>query len=140
GRWDALAAALSLVGMTLLVWAIKQFGKESSLALPEAWAAAAVAAVALTWFALRCVRSDHPLLDLRLFRRRAFSAGTIAALGSTFSLVAALLLVAQWLQLVDGASPVEAGVRLIPVAVAGAVASIAAPPLARLVGSRSVLA
>lgn len=140
GRWDALAAALSLVGMTLLVWAIKQFGKESSLALPEAWAAAAVAAVALTWFALRCVRSDHPLLDLRLFRRRAFSAGTIAALGSTFSMVAALLLVAQWLQLVDGASPVEAGVRLIPVAVAGAVASIAAPPLARLVGSRSVLA
>lgn len=139
GRWDALAAVLSLVGMTLLVWAIKTFGKESSFAVPTAWAAAAVAVAALGWFALRCLRSAHPLLDLRLFRNRIFSAGIIAAFGSTFGMMAALLLIAQWLQLVDGASPIEAGVRLIPVAVGGAVASVAAPPLARLVGARQVL-
>lgn len=140
GRWDALGAALSLVGMVTLVWAIKQFGKESSFAVPTAWLAMAIAVATLTWFAIRCIRSDHPLLDLRLFRGRQFSAGIIAALGATFSMIAALLLVAQWLQLVEGASPIEAGVRLMPIAIAGALTSLAAPPLSRLIGSRAVLA
>lgn len=140
GKWDALAAILSFIGMILLVWAIKQFGKAASFAVPEAWIAVAVATLTLTWFVVRCVRSDAPLLDLRLFRSRPFSAGIIAALGTTFSMVAALLLVAQWLQLIDGATPIEAGVRLIPVAVAGAIASMLAPALSRVIGARAVLA
>lgn len=140
GRWDVGATALSLIGMVALVWAIKQFGKEASFAVPTAWLALALAAATLTWFAIRCLRSDHPLLDLRLFRNRPFSAGIIAALGATFSMIAALLLVSQWLQLVDGASPIEAGVRLIPIALAGALASLLAPPLSRRIGSRAVLA
>ena len=140
GRWDALAALLSLVGMTLLVWSIKTFGKEASFATPEAWIALAGAVVTLGWFGLRCVRSDHPLLELRLFNSRPFSAGMIAALGSTFAMVAALLLLAQWMQLVDGASPLEAGLRLTPMAIASAVASVSAPPLARLIGARAVVA
>lgn len=140
GRWDALAAALSLVGMTLLIWSVKKFGKEAGFDVPLAWAALAVAAVALTWFVRRCLRSDHPLLDLRLFRNRTFTAGIVAALGATFSLIAALLLLAQWLQLVDGASPIEAGLRLVPAALAGAVAAAIAPPLSRVIGARAVLA
>ena len=140
GRWDALAAALSLVGMTLLVWAIKTFGKAASFLVPEALIAFAAGAALLAWFVVRCIRSDAPLLELKLFRNREFSAGILAALGSTFAMIAALLLIAQWMQLVDGASPVEAGVRLFPIAIAGAIASLAAPPLARLVGARTVLA
>ena len=140
GRWDAFAALLSLVGMTLLVWAIKTFGKEASILVPEALIAFTAGAALLAWFVVRCMRSTSPLLDLKLFRNREFSAGVIAALGSTFALVAALLLVAQWMQLVDGASPVEAGVRLLPIALAGAVASLAAPPLARVISARGVLA
>ncbi|WP_336660855.1 MFS transporter [Leucobacter sp. USHLN153] len=140
GRWDFLAAALSLAGMTLVVWAIKTFGKEASLLVPEALVAFIIGAALLAWFIVRCVRSDSPLLELRLFRNRVFTAGTIAALGSTFAMIAALLLIAQWLQLVDGATPVEAGVRLLPVAVAGALASLVAPSLARRIGARGVLA
>ncbi|MFI2102979.1 MFS transporter [Isoptericola sp. NPDC019693] len=140
GRWDALAAVLSLVGMTALVWGIKHFGKEATLALPEAWAALALAAATLTWFAVRSIRSKHPLLELRLFRNRTFSAGMVAALGTTFSMVAALLLLAQWLQLVRGVSPIQAGLLLTPEALAAAVAAIAAPPLSRVFGARAVLA
>ncbi|PRI10609.1 MFS transporter [Leucobacter massiliensis] len=140
GRWDAFAALLSLVGMTLLVWAIKSFGKAATLLVPEALIAFAAGAALMAWFIVRCVRSDSPLLDLRLFRNREFSAGTVAALGSMFAMAAALLLIAQWMQLVDGASPVEAGIRLFPLAIASAVASLAAPALARLVGARAVLA
>lgn len=140
GKWDVVAAILSFFGMILLVWAIKQFGKQASFLVPEAWVAVVIAAVALTWFVRRCAKSDAPLLDLTLFRNRPFSAGIVAAFGTTFSLVAALLLLAQWLQLIDGATPVEAGVRLMPVAVAGAIASLAAPSLAKLIGARAVLA
>lgn len=139
GRWDALAAGLSLVGMTLVVWAIKTFGKEATFALPSAWVAATVGGAALVWFVLRCLRSDHPLLDLDLFRNRPFTGGIVAALGTTFAMVAALLLLAQWLQLVEGASPIEAGIRLVPVALAAALSSLVAPPLARVIGSRTVL-
>lgn len=140
GRWDALAAVLSLVGMTLLIWAIKTFGKEASFLVPEALIAFAAGAALLAWFVVRCMRSDSPLLDLQLFKNREFSAGVIAALGSTFAMVAAMLLIAQWMQLVDGASPVETGIRLFPIAFAGALASLAAPPLTRVIGARAVLA
>ncbi|GAA1628095.1 MFS transporter [Leucobacter chromiireducens] len=140
GRWDAFAALLSLVGMTLLVWAIKTFGKEATFLVPDALIAFTAGAALLAWFVLRCIRSDAPLLDLKLFRNREFSAGVIAALGSTFAMIAALLLIAQWLQLVDGASPMEAGARLIPIAISGAIASLLAPPVARVIGARAVLA
>lgn len=140
GRWDALAAALSFAGMTLFVWAIKTFGTHASLLVPEALAAVTVGVVLLAWFVVRCVRSDAPLLDLRLFRSRVFTAGIVAALGSTFALIAGELLIAQWIQLVDGASPIGAGVRLLPVAAAASLASLAAPPLARVIGARAVLA
>lgn len=139
GRLDPLSVLLSLVGMTLLVWAIKTFGKEAAFT-PTGLIAFGIGAVLLAWFIVRCLRSPEPLLDLRLFHNREFSAGIIAALGSTFAMVAALLLIAQWMQLVDGASPVEAGLRLFPVAIAGAIASLTAPPLARVIGARAVLA
>ncbi|MFE3205679.1 hypothetical protein [Embleya sp. NPDC059237] len=53
-------------------------------------------------------------------------------------MVAALLLVAQWLQIVKGVSPIESGIRLMPIAIAGSVSALAAPHLSRLVGSRAV--
>ena len=140
GRWDFLAALLSIAGMTLVIWSIKTFAAESSFLVPSALTAFAAGVALLAWFIIRCLRSDAPLLELGLFRNRPFSAGIIAALGSSFAMGAALLLLAQWMQIIDGATPIEAGVRLIPVAIAGAVASLAAPPIARLVGSRAVLA
>ena len=140
GRWDVTAAVLALVGMVAFVWSVKSFGKEASLLHPPALLALVVGLGALTIFVRRCLRSDAPLLDVGLFRSRPFSAGIIAALGTTFAMLAALLLLTQWLQLVEGASPIESGIKLIPVALAGAVASLAAPPLAKVVGARAVLA
>ncbi|MGK0714796.1 MFS transporter [Leucobacter sp. W1153] len=139
GSWDWIGAALSFLGMILLVWAIKTFGKASSFLVLEGWIALLLAAALLSWFGARCLRRTSPLLEIRLFKSRTFSAGIIAALGSMFALGAALLLLAQWMQLVDGASPVEAGIRLFPAAISGAIASLVAPPLARWLGARAVI-
>lgn len=140
GSLDLVAAGLSLAGMTAVVWAVKDFGKEASFAHPPAIAALAIGVMALVWFVRRCLRSDRPLLDVGLFRNRPFTAGIVAALGTTFAMLAALLLLTQWLQLVDRATPIESGVRLVPVALAAAVASLGAPLLARVIGARTVLA
>lgn len=140
GPWDPVAAALFLAGMTLLVWSIKTFGKHAGFDVLEAWGALIAGTALLAWFAARCLRSPHPMLDLRLFRNRIFSAGVLAALGSTFAFVAALLLLAQWLQAVDGATPVEAGMRLIPAAAGAALVSLVAPAIAARIGARAVLA
>lgn len=139
GHWDLSAAVGALAGITALVWGLKQLGKEASLAVPSAWVAILGALAVLAWFTRRCLASPHPLLDLSLFRSRQFTAGVVAALGATFAMVAALLLVAQWLQVVQGSSPMRTGIQLIPMAAAGIVVSLAAPALSRRIGSRTTL-
>ncbi|TYB68751.1 MFS transporter [Nonomuraea sp. PA05] len=139
GRWDALATLLSMAGMVALVYAIKNFGKYG-LASPGALVAAVVAVVALGWFAVRCLRRADPLLELRLFRSPPFSAGVVTALITSIAMAAVLLLLAQWMQLVQGYGPLETGVRLLPAALAAVVASPLAPSLAARVGARTVLA
>ncbi len=140
GPLDLPAAVASMIGMVALVWGIKTFGEYSSLLVSQAWLAIGVAALSLGWFTRRCLTREHPLLDLGLFRSRPLSAGVIAALGSTVSMSAALLLLAQWLQLVDGATPIEAGLKLLPVAVMATLTSLAAPRLAERFSPRAVLA
>jgi len=140
GRWDPVAATLSLVGMVALVWAVKEFARQQHLSVPGAWVALAVGIMALVAFTRRCLRAREPFLDLRLFRRPQFSAGVIAALGAMTALAAAMLLVAQWLQLVRGFSPIGAGVALMPTAIASAAASMVAPWLATTWRARPILA
>ncbi|GAA3838978.1 quaternary ammonium compound efflux MFS transporter QacA [Saccharothrix violaceirubra] len=140
GRWDAAGTVQTLVGMAALMWAVKRFAKEQSPAVPEAVVAVVVGVGLLAWFVVRCLRRPDPLLDVRLFARRPFTAGVVAALGSTFAMAAAFLLLAQWIQVVDGAGPVRTGLRLLPAAVAGTVASLLGTWLAARVGARIVLA
>ncbi|GAA4900956.1 MFS transporter [Streptomonospora salina] len=138
GRWDALATVLSITGMAALIWGIKRVAKEGptdALAL----AAVGVALALLVWFVVRCLNSDSPLLRVRLFASSSFTAGTVAALFATFAMGASLLLTAQWLQLVQGMSPLQAGFALVPMAVAAAVFSPLAPILAQRIGARTVL-
>lgn len=139
GRWDALSTLLSMAGMVALVYGIKNFGKYG-LTSPGALVATAVAVVALGWFAARCLRRPDPLLELRLFRSPPFSAGVLTALVTSIAMAAVLLLLAQWMQLVQGYSPLETGLRLLPAALAAVVVSPLAPSLAARVGARTVLA
>ncbi|GAA2671553.1 quaternary ammonium compound efflux MFS transporter QacA [Streptomyces aculeolatus] len=138
-RWDVPGTVAIIAGMVALVWSIKHFAKEG-FGAPESWAALGAAVLALGWFVRRNLRRPDPMLDLRLFRRPPFTAGIVAALASMFALGALLLLVAQWLQLVDGRTPLQAGVALTPAAIAMCVASPLAPALAARIGARTVLA
>ncbi|MFC4113901.1 MFS transporter [Nonomuraea zeae] len=138
GRWDALATVLSMAGMVALVFAVKTFGKHGLA--PSALIATVIAVVALGWFVVRCLRRPDPLLEIGLFRSGPFSAGVVTALTTSIAMAAVLLLLAQWMQLVQGYSPLETGLRLLPAALAAIVASPLAPALAAKIGARTVLA
>lgn len=139
GRWDYVSAVLSIAGMVALVWAIKRFAKDQTLLSGPGLLVLAIAAVTLGLFVWRSLRRPDPLLDIRLFRRRQFSAGIIAAVSSMLAMAAALLLITQWMQLVQGYTPIETGIRLLPLALGATVASSVAPWLARRIGARTVL-
>lgn len=139
GRWDALGTVLSMAGMVALLYAVKNFGKHG-LTSPGALVATVVAVVALGWFVMRCLRRPDPLLEIRLFRSAPFSAGVVTALTTSIAMAAVLLLLAQWMQLVQGYGPLETGVRLLPAALGAIIASPLAPGLAARIGARTVLA
>lgn len=139
GSWDVFAAALSLVGMTLLMWGIKHAAAVMAVDLAGALSIAA-GAILMIAFVRRCSRSNNPLVDIALFKSKPFTAGILAALGSMFAMDALLLLVTQWNQLVDGCGPLESGFRMLPMALASIVAGFAAPVAAERLGARTVVA
>lgn len=136
--WDVPSIGLSIVGMASLMYAIKGIGKHG-LTDTAALVALVLAVVTLTMFALRSLNRKVPLLDLRLLRRPQLSAGLIYALMSSIGMAAMLLLLAQWMQLVNDYTPIETGLRLLPMAVVAGALSPLAPRIAGVIGARNVM-
>jgi EmrB/QacA subfamily drug resistance transporter len=99
--------------------------------------AVALAGLALfTWWELRI---PNPLIDLRVFAVRAFSAAAASVTVIFFALFGSLFVLTQYLQLVHGYSPLSAGVRALPFAIAMAAVSPVSTILAGRLGSRVVI-
>lgn len=137
GRIDPAGVALSITAMSSVVYAIKHTGKDGADVLGVALLL--VGAAAGTAFVRRCLAQREPMLAVRLFGDRVFLAGVLTALVSSLALASLLLVVAQWLQLVQGWSPLVAGAALLPMAVGGLVGPPLAPAVAGRVGVRPVL-
>ncbi|CAM3214969.1 MFS transporter [Stackebrandtia soli] len=138
-RWDALGVVLSIVGMAGVVYAIKAFGKYG-IADPTALTATVIGVGCLVWFARRCLNRPEPLLDIRLLRSRELTAGLLCALVTSVAIAAMMLLIAQWMQLVEGYTPLEAGLHLLPSAIVSGILSPLAPRIADWIGARTVMA
>ena len=138
GPIDAVSIALSLLTMAPLVYAIKSVAHDGfSL---TAGGLVAVGLLAGATFVRRQLTRPNPMLDVRLFRRSAFTGAVLANLLAVFALVGFLFFVAQHLQLVLGYSPMEAGLILLPGLVVTVVAGLAVVPLVRVVPPRVVVA
>ncbi|WP_330293166.1 DHA2 family efflux MFS transporter permease subunit [Streptomyces sp. NBC_00576] len=68
----------------------------------------------LVGFVLYELRAKHPMLPMRLFRHRSFSAINAASLLMLLGMFGSIFLLSQYLQTVGGYSPMEAGVRMLP--------------------------
>ncbi len=88
------------------------------------------------WWELRI---EHPLIDLRVFSSKAFSMASGSVTVIFFALFGSLFVFTQYLQLVHGYSPLSAGVRALPFAIAMGVVSPLSPILAKRFGSRVIM-
>jgi DHA2 family multidrug resistance protein-like MFS transporter len=128
---------MAAAGLFGLVLGVKQLGAgelDAFTAIPLV-----VGAVLLVAFVRRQRRLTHPLVDLRMFARPAFSTSVGCIVLAMLALVGLELIAAQYLQLVLDLSPLETGLRLLPLTIAAMAAGLAGARLLRRFGPRRMV-
>jgi EmrB/QacA subfamily drug resistance transporter len=138
GRMDLVGIAASITGITVLVWAIIE-APHHGWASPVTVGAVAVSVAVLAGFVFWELRTEHPILDLRLFRNRRFSLPALAIAIGYFSMFGFLFLITQYFQGVREYTPFEFGVASLPFAVSVAVGAPVATLLAQRIGTTPVI-
>jgi DHA2 family multidrug resistance protein-like MFS transporter len=138
GRLDLHSAALSLVAVLTAIYGLKQLSRDGLGWLPVGCILAGL--LAGVGFVRRQRRLTRPLIDVRLFANRAFSAALTTNLLSFFVGFGVLLFIAQYLQLVLGLSPLQAGLWSLPSSAALILGSMMTPLLARRARPVAVIA
>ena len=138
GRFDLSSSALSLVSVLAVIYGIKRIAEGDAGALPALSIALGLLVGAA--FLRRQGKLADPMIDLRLFRAPAFSIAVAANALALFAVYGMDLFIAQYLQLVLGMSPFEAGLWLLPGAVGFIVGSNLAPLMAGRVSTGHVVA
>lgn len=136
---DLVGALLSIAGLGLVLWSLIEAparGWSSPLTIGAGVGGLAVLAAFAAWERA----SSHPMLNLRFFRNRRFSAA-VGSLGlATFGLFSTLFVMTQFLQFSLGYSPLQAGIRVLPAAGAIAVVAPLSTVLVRAVGTKITVA
>lgn len=132
GRIDPLGVVLSVVGLVLLVYGIIRGGELSDFTAASVLLPLLGGLVVLVAFVLHEKRSSHPAIDIAYFKKPAFSAAVAAIALVFFALMGVTFFAAFYLQSVRGYSALEAGLLIVPLAVAQMVFA----PRARLVVDR----
>jgi EmrB/QacA subfamily drug resistance transporter len=135
---DPIGAALSVAALVMLVYGIIQAPEDgwSDPRILAAFGVAAVLSVAFIWWERRL---QHPMLRTEFFRNPRFSAASGAIAMAFFALFGSVFLLTQHLQFVLGYTPLQAGVRILPVATLVVAAPLAAR-LAERLGTKLVVA
>lgn len=137
GRIDLLSVALSLVAVLSLIHGIKSFVRYGLATTPLFVTVLAVVAGAT--FVARQAKLDDPLLDLQLFRARSFTAALLILLVAMLGTGGGYLFITGFLQMVEGLSPMRAGLWMVPAALAAILAAQLAPALTHRYSVRSVI-
>ncbi|WP_283136396.1 MFS transporter [Rhizohabitans arisaemae] len=138
GHLDVRSALLSMAAVLPTVYGLKQLaadGVRTTSAL-----AVLVGVVMAAVFVHRQRRLADPFVDLRLFANRVFGVSTATLALGIFVLWGSNYTIAQYLQLVHGLNPLEAGLWTAPPALGVIAGSMLAPRLARRFRSSSVVA
>ncbi|CAM5228082.1 MFS transporter [Streptomyces aurantiogriseus] len=137
GPWDVVGALMAAAGLFGVVLGVKRLGGGEVGAFTLVPLVAGVALILV--FVRRQRRRTHPLVDLRMFGRPAFSTSVGCIVLAMLALVGLELIAAQYLQLVLGLSPLETGLRLLPLTFAAMAAGLAGARLLRRFGPRRMV-
>ena len=139
GRLDLPGVGLATAGLLGIVYATVEgnsLGWGSATVVGSYLAGAAL----LVAFALWERRSPAPMLPLRFFRSRAFSATSVVSLAMSFGIFGSIFLLAQFFQTVWGYGPLEAGLRTLPWTGMPMLVAPIAGALSDKIGSRPLMA
>jgi EmrB/QacA subfamily drug resistance transporter len=118
---DLRGLALLSPGLALLTFGLSELSGAGASA-PSFYGPVAGGLLLVAGFCLEARRAEHPLIDLRLFRSSAFSAGAAATLLVGAALFGGLLLLPLYFQVARGESPLSAGLLLAPQGIGAALA------------------
>ncbi|MQA33076.1 DHA2 family efflux MFS transporter permease subunit [Modestobacter roseus] len=139
GRLDVPGVLLSIVALAGLVFGIIRGGSDGWSA-PQTWAPLGGGLLLLALFVWWQRRTDHPALDVTLFRNPAFSAAAGALALNFFALQGATFYLVYYLQGVRGYSPLASGASLVPVALGIVLMAPRSSGLAERFGAKAVCA
>jgi EmrB/QacA subfamily drug resistance transporter len=135
---DRAGLALSTLAIGSLVFTIIE-APTYGWSAPRTLAGFAVALLAAAAFVPVERRRAHPMLDLTLFRERAFTAASGSVTVAFFSLFGFIFLITQYMQFVRGWDTLSTGARILPVALSIGAASVIGANVAARLGTRRVV-
>ncbi|MER5207421.1 MFS transporter [Streptomyces sp. NPDC002825] len=139
GPWDVLGALMAAAGVLGCVLGVKHIGAGAPLLAPSTAGPLLLGAALLVLFVRRQKRRPHPLIDIRLFSRAAFTTSVGCIVIGMLALVGLELIAVQYLQLVLGLSPLETGLRLLPLTFAAMAAGATGSYTLRRIGPRRMV-
>ncbi|MER5769457.1 MFS transporter [Streptomyces sp. NPDC001985] len=140
GPWDVLGALMAAGGILGVVLGVKRLGVGHGPLDLMTSGPLLLGAVLLTLFVRRQRRRPQPLIDIRMFSAPAFSTSVGCIVLAMLALVGLELIAVQYLQLILGLSPLETGLRLLPLTFAAMAAGATGSYTLRRVGPRRMVA
>lgn len=138
-RIDRYGFAVSVAALGTLTYTIIE-GPEHGWRSIETLTGFAVATALIAAFIAIERAVEHPMIDVTLFLDRRFSAACAAVTIAFFALFGFIFLITQFFQFIRDYTPLETGLRFLPVALSLAVASIVGAQLAPRIGTKLVVA
>ncbi|MET3987844.1 MFS transporter [Streptomyces sp. PvR034] len=139
GPWDVLGALMAAGGVLGTVLGVKRAGADRTFLEVGAVVPVLIGATLLVLFVRRQRRREHPLIDIGMFSRVAFSTSVACIVLAMLALVGLELIAVQYLQLVLHLSPLETGLRLLPLTFAAMAAGATGSYTLQRVGPRSMV-
>jgi EmrB/QacA subfamily drug resistance transporter len=139
GRLDLPGLALASGGLLGLVWGLVN-GNGDGWASPQIVGSLVLGALLTAGFIAWELRAPAPMLPMRFFRDRAFAAANGASLLMYFGMFGSIFLLAQFLQTVQGHSPLGAGLRILPWTAMPMIVAPIAGALSDRIGGRPLMA
>ena len=137
GRFDLVSSGLSMLAIIPFVYTIKQLA--GGTFGPATAGVLVVGAVCAVLFVRRQRRTASPMIDVALFRNRAFTGAVLVNFISVFALSGVLFFFSQYLQLARELSPLQAGLAQLPAALAAmAAVTVVGVLLTRLGRGRAI--
>ncbi|MDT7766549.1 MAG: hypothetical protein QOC63_5969, partial [Mycobacterium sp.] len=135
---DMPGLILSSIGVTALIYTVIE-APDWGWGSARTVAGFGIATIVLAAFTRWEWRSSHPMLDVSVFANRRFSGGSLAVTAGFLTLFGFIFVITQYFQFIKSYSAFEAGVRLLPVAISIAVASVLGPRVVERLGTTAVV-